>query len=154
MAKPPPPVGAFYQSMADALVIRDPLRIIDVEPGIHSLRWPDEYEPVPPAVLEACGFYWLNRQESDNGNVYLFRADANGTPTYGVLGTSDGSDRWLEVYGLDGTLLGAARLDSGVMLWGDREVVRRRVWEGSLEPELLEARRRRSRDREGGAGRH
>jgi hypothetical protein len=80
--------------------------------------------------------------------VYVFRADADGIPVYGVLTASDGGDSCLEVYGADGGLLAAARMDSGFILWRDREAVRRATWDGDvgpggLEPELLAARLRR-----------
>jgi hypothetical protein len=64
-----------------------------------------EFAALPPAVLEACGFYFLNVLGRDNGSVCAFQADAAGVPTFGVLATSDGGDAHLEVYGAGGELL-------------------------------------------------
>lgn len=83
---------------------------------LEQLPAPDDFDPIPPGVLEACGYYYFNVMLRDNGSVYVFRADADGTPVYGVLTTSDGGDYWLEVYATDGDLLCAARMDSGFIL--------------------------------------
>lgn len=140
-------VRLFFEARASALA--EPGDVLRPRGEIRKLREPDDLEAVPGSVLEACGFYFLNVQEQDNGRVYVFRADAAGVPTFGVIATSDGTDRWLEVYGTDGALLGAGRMDSGFILWQDRDVVRQRVWDGEIEPELLAARERAGQGRSG-----
>jgi hypothetical protein len=94
---------------------------------LRLIRGPDECEQVPAAFFEAVGFYDVNVVEQDNGGMYLFRADAGGVPTYGVLATTDGSDSHLEVYGAAGELLAAGILDSlaHTIAWADRDAVRR-----------------------------
>lgn len=90
---------------------------------------PDAYVAAPSPVLEACGFYFLNVLQRDNGSVYVFQADADGTATFGVLATTDGSNAHLEVYGAAGDLIGSALIDrSGPSVdWADRDAVRRRA---------------------------
>jgi hypothetical protein len=142
MEQPPENVRRFFEDRAEALT-GDVWRVIGQGMELEELPAPDDFDPLPASVLEACGYYYFNVMRRDNGSVYVFRADAGGTPVYGVLTTSDGGDYWLEVYAADGALLGAARMDSGFILWRDREEVRRKSWDGGLEPELLAARQRR-----------
>jgi len=133
-------VRRFYEARAD-LLTGDVRKVIGKE--LEELPAPDDFDSPPTEVLEACGYYYFHVMRRDNGSVHVFRADADGTPTYGVLTTSDGGDYWLEIYGTDGKLLGAARMDSGFILWRDREAVRSKTSDGGLEPELLAARLRR-----------
>jgi hypothetical protein len=142
MERLPENVRRFFEARADALT-GDVWRVIGEGTELEQLPAPDDFDPLPAAVLEACGYYYFNVMRRDNGSVHVFRADADGTPVYGILTTSDGGDSWLEVYGSGGDLLGSARMDSGFILWRDREAVRRKTWDGSLEPELLAARERR-----------
>jgi hypothetical protein len=74
----------------------------------------------------ALTFYFLNVLKRDNGSVYVFQADADGTPAFGVLATSDAH---LEVYGAGGELLGAALVGRSrpTVTWADRAAVRRRA---------------------------
>jgi hypothetical protein len=144
MEQLPENVRQFFEARADALT-GDVWRVIGEGLELEQLPAPDDFDPLPPAVLEACGYYVMNVERRDNGSVRVFRADAGGTWVYGVLTTSDGGDYWLEVYGADGGLLGAARMGSGLILWRDREAVRSKTWDGGLEPELLAARQRRGR---------
>jgi hypothetical protein len=127
MGGAPDGVRRFYEARADRF--GEPHRHIGDGKEFAALPRPDEYVPAPPAVLEACGFYFLNVLGRDNGSVYAFQADAAGTPTFGVLATSDGSDAHLEVYGAGGELLGAALVDRSVpaLTWVEREAVRRRA---------------------------
>lgn len=114
---------------ARAACFGEPHRHIGGGKEFDALPRPDEYVAVPPAVLEACGFYFLNVLRRDNGSVYVFQVNAEGTPTFGVLATSDGSDAHLEVYGAGGEPLGAALVDrSGpTLVWADQVVVRGRA---------------------------
>lgn len=128
MSTPPESVRKFYESRAASFA--EPYRVIGVGMELDEIPQPDDYVEVPPALLEACGFYFLNVLQRDNGSVYTFRADADGTPTFGVLATSDGGDRALELYGVSGELLGAALMDRGAVVWRDRAAVRRWPWGG------------------------
>ncbi|QJX00289.1 hypothetical protein [Frigoriglobus tundricola] len=96
---------------------------------LENITGPDDCEAVPAEVFEAVGFYFVNVLEQDNGNVYVFRADARGTFTYGVVATTDGSHCHLEVYARDGALLAAGVPDhlAGTIEWLDRDAVRRRA---------------------------
>src|SRR5215813_11616326 len=109
MSRLPDNVRQFFEARADHYT--EPYRHIGAGSEFAELPRPGEYVAVPAAVLEACGFYFLNVLKRDNGSVYVFQADANGTPTFGVLATTDGSDAHLEVYGAGGELLGAALVD-------------------------------------------
>ena len=123
----PDKVREFFDVRADRY--SEPYRHIGYGKEFAELPRPDEYVAAPPAVLEACGFYFLNVLKRDNGSVYVFQADADGTPTFAVLATSDGSDAHLEVYGAGGELLGAALIDRSrpAVNWADRAAVRRRA---------------------------
>lgn len=114
---------------ARAACFGEPYRHIGDGKEFAELPRPGEYVATPPAVLEACGFYFLNVLKRDNGSVYAFEADADGTPTYGVLATSDGSDAHLEVFGASGLLLGAALIDrTGPTIgWADQPAIRWRA---------------------------
>jgi len=107
----------------------EPYRHVGEGHDFSALPQPDQYVAVPTAVLEACGFYFLNVLQRDNGSVYVFQADADGTPTFGVLATSDGSDAHLEVYGMSGELMGAALIDRSqpALVWAEQAAVRRRA---------------------------
>jgi hypothetical protein len=123
----PENVRRFYEERADRY--SEPYRHIGDRKEFAELPRPDEYVAAPPSVLEACGFYFLNVLKRDNGSVYVFEAHADGTPTFGVLATSDGSDAHLEVYGAGGELLGAGLVDRSrpAVAWADRDAVRRRA---------------------------
>jgi hypothetical protein len=127
MAGPSDHVRLFFESRADRF--GEPYRHIGDGKEFAPLPRPDAYVPVPPGVLEACGFYFLNVLKRDNGSVYVFQADAAGTPVFGVLATTDGSDAHLEVYGVGGELRGAALVDRSrpAVAWADRDAVRRRA---------------------------
>jgi hypothetical protein len=120
-------VRRFFEARADRYA--EPYRHIGGGKEFAELPRPDEYVAAPPAVLEACGFYFLNVLKRDNGSVYVFQADAAGTPAFGVLATSDGSDAHLEVYGAAGELIGAALVDRSrsAVVWSERDAVRRRA---------------------------
>src|SRR5262245_35991870 len=120
-------VRRFFEERAASC--SEPYRHIGDGKEFAKLPRPDEYVATPPAVLEACGFYFLNVLQRDNGSVYVFQADANGTPTFGVLATTDGSDAHLEVYGADGEPLGAALVDRAgpSVTWADPATVRGRA---------------------------
>jgi len=120
-------VREFYATRIDRY--SEPYRHIGMGHEFGALPQPDQYVVVPTTVLEACGFYFLNVLQRDNGSVYVFQADADGTPTFGVLATSDGSDAHLEVYGMAGDLIGAALIDRSqpALAWAEQAAVRRRA---------------------------
>ncbi len=78
-------VRQFFEARVDRF--GEPYHHISSSPQAEfvKLPLPEEYVATPPPVLEACGFYFLNVLERDNGGVYVFQADADGTPTFGVL---------------------------------------------------------------------
>ncbi len=123
----PENVRRFFEARVDRYT--EPYRHIGDGKEFAELPRPDEYVAAPPPVLEACGFYFLNVLKRDNGSVYVFQADADGTPTFGVLATSDGSDAHLEVYGAGGDLFGAALVDRSqpAVTWAEQDAVRRRA---------------------------
>jgi hypothetical protein len=127
MVTTPDAVRRFFESRASCYA--EPYRHIGDGKEFAALPRPDGYVASPPAVLEACGFYFLNVLKRDNGSVYVFQADVSGTPTFGVLATSDGSDAHLEVYGAGGELLGAALIDRSrpAVEWADQAAVRHRA---------------------------
>lgn len=118
-------VRLFYDRRAGDFA--DPRRRIGRNLPLQSLVGPDDCEPVPPAVFEAVGFYFVNVLEQDNGSVYVFYAQAGDEFTYGVLATTDGSDCHLEVFARDGALIAAGIPDSlaETIDWRDRDAVRR-----------------------------
>src|SRR4051812_18863672 len=109
MGGPPDDVRRYFEARADRFT--EPYRHIGDGKEFAALPRPGEYVAAPPAVLEACGFYFLNVLKRDNGSVYVFQADAGGMPAFGVLATTDGADAYLEVYGAGGQPLGAAVVD-------------------------------------------
>jgi len=117
-------IRAFYASRVGDFA--EPRMRIGGGP-LHSIAGPDDCEPVPSAVFEAVGFYFVNVLEQDNGSVFVFRSEGGGQFTYGVLATTDGSSSHLEVYAQDGAFLAAGIPDwtAGTISWKDREQVRR-----------------------------
>jgi hypothetical protein len=136
MLAPAPPDGGaltrgaiirqFYMDRADRFA--EPTLHIGEGQEFVPLPRPGGFEETPPAVLEACGFYYINVMKRDLGGVHVFRATAGGTTTFAVLATTDGDAAHLEVYGAAGDQIGAALLDApAALIWADREVVRRRA---------------------------
>lgn len=120
----------FYVERADRF--EDPFQNLGAAQEFFRLPSPEGFVEVPGPVLEAVGYYSLNVMQRDLGGVFLFRANAYGTMTFGVLATSDGDEAHLEVYGVGGQLLGAALLGGpglprSVVTWVDRPKVRRRA---------------------------
>lgn len=130
MTAPPDDVRRFFEALAGSF--SEPYRVIGDGKQLERLPLPDEFVEVPPSVLEACGFYFLNVLQRDNGSVYVFTADVDGMSVFGVLATSDGPDRALEVYGSSGELLGAGLVDSGMVSWRNLDALRRWPWEGNV----------------------
>jgi hypothetical protein len=135
MAPAPPDGGSltrgaiirqFYMDRADRFA--EPVFHIGEGREFVPLPRPGGFEETPPAVLEACGFYYINVMKRDLGGVHVFQANVSGTTTFAVLATTDGDAAHLEVYSGAGELIGAALLDApGALSWADRLVVRRRA---------------------------
>ena len=89
---------------------------------------------LPAGVRDALAFYTRNVPAEWWGAPRLLRYDE----FYAVRVTTDGDDGWLEVYALDGSLLGAARTYLELLAWGDRDAVRAMVHRGSYPPELAD----------------
>jgi hypothetical protein len=119
-------IRQFYEEQA--ALFAEPVLHIGEGREFVPLPRPGGFEETPPAVLEACGFYYVNVLKRDLGGVHVFRATAGGTTTFAVLATTDGDAAHLEVYGAAGERIGAALFDApGALTWADRQVVRRRA---------------------------
>lgn len=94
---------------------------------------------LPPAVAQAHQFYGDAVEAADWGNVYLLQPRVQGRPFYLIYVTTDGDDGWLELYGLDGSFLGAARRYLELVSWGDVTTLRAQTSTGDY-PAALRAR--------------
>lgn len=94
---------------------------------------------LPPAVAQAYQFYADAVEAADWGNVYLLQPHVQGRPCYLIYVTTDGDDGWLELYGLDGSFLGAARRYLELVEWGDIATLRAQTRSGDY-PAALRAR--------------
>jgi len=94
---------------------------------------------LPPAVGQAYQFYVDAVEQADWGNVYLLQPTVQGRPCYLIYVTTDGDDGWLELYRLDGSLLGAARRYLELVAWGDVATLRAQTGTGEY-PAPLRAR--------------
>lgn len=79
---------------------------------------------LPPAVAQAYQFYVDAIEAADWGNVYLWQPRVQGRPFYLIYVTTDGDDGWLELYGRDGSFLGAERRYLELVVWGDVTTLR------------------------------
>lgn len=95
---------------------------------------------LPMAVEQAYAFYDGVVQQADWGNVYLLRLAVRGRPFYLIDVTTDGDDGWIELYGLDGSLLGAARRYLELVSWGDPQSLRRQTATGEFPAALIDRR--------------
>ena len=94
---------------------------------------------LPAAVTAAYEFYFAAVQAADWGNVYLIQSSVEGQLFYLIHVTTDGDDGWIELYGLDGSLLGAARRYLELVEWGDQASLRQQTNTGEF-PTTLQAR--------------
>lgn len=83
--------------------------------------------PLPTAVAQAYAFYLRTVQQADWGNVYLLQPRVQGRLFYLIYVTTDGDDGWLELYGRDGSFLGAARRYVELVSWGDPQILRQQT---------------------------
>ena len=91
---------------------------------------------LPPAVAQAYQFYVDAVEAADWGNVYLLHPTVQGRPCYLIYVTTDGDDGWLELYGLDGSFLGAARRYLELVSWGNRQTLRQQTATGEFPAAL------------------
>ena len=91
---------------------------------------------LPPAVAQAYQFYVDAVEAADWGNVYLLQPTVQGRPFYLVYVTTDGDDGWLELYGRDGSFLGAARRYLELVQWDDRQMLRQQTATGDFPTAL------------------
>ena len=94
---------------------------------------------LPTTVAEAYQFYFAAVQAADWGNVYLIQSSVEGQLFYLIHVTTDGDDGWIELYGLDGSLLGAARRYLELVEWDDQASLRQQTNTGEF-PAALQAR--------------
>lgn len=91
---------------------------------------------LPPTVAQAYQFYADAVEAADWGNVYLLQPTIQGRPCYLIYVTTDGDDGWLELYGRDGSFLGAARRYLELLAWGDRQTLRQQTATGEFPAAL------------------
>lgn len=91
---------------------------------------------LPPAVAQAYQFYLDKVEAADWGNVYLLQPRVQGRSFYLIYVTTDGDDGWLELYGRDGTFLGAARRYLELVSWGDPQMLRQQTATGEFPTAL------------------
>ena len=91
---------------------------------------------LPPAVAQAYQFYVDAVEAADWGNVYLLQPRVQGRSFYLIYVTTDGDDGWLELYGRDGTFLGAARRYLELVAWGDVTTLRAQTGTGDYPAAL------------------
>ena len=91
---------------------------------------------LPPAVAQAYQFYVDRVEAVDWGNVYLLHPTVQGRPFYLIYVTTDGDDGWLELYGRDGSFLGAARRYLELVTWDDQQTLRQQTANGEFPAAL------------------
>lgn len=91
---------------------------------------------LPSAVAQAYQFYADAVEAADWGNVYLLQPTVQGRPFYLIYVTTDGDDGWLELYGLDGSFLSAARRYLELVTWDDRQTLRQQTATGEFPAAL------------------
>ncbi|NJN30491.1 MAG: hypothetical protein HC824_08740 [Synechococcales cyanobacterium RM1_1_8] len=101
-----------------------------------SLKQPENREGMPAAMLAAYDYYAEQIAAQDLGRVDGVTLLVGEQITFGVAVTTDGEDGWIEVYDIEGQLLGAARTYLDQVQWGEREQMRSLVETSALPPEL------------------
>jgi hypothetical protein len=101
-----------------------------------SLSEPENRLGMPEPMLSAYDYYHGHIVAKDLGSVYGVTLLVGEQITFAIVVTTDGSDGWLEVYDIEGQLLGAARTCLDKLLWGDCERMRSLVSTAELPPEL------------------
>jgi hypothetical protein len=91
---------------------------------------------LPAEVRAAFDFYFHRVEQEDWGSVAVYRVQTDILETYAVRVTTDGDDGWLEVYDLQGNLLGAGRTYIELVAWAPRDEVRSQFgdnWPAALD---------------------
>ncbi len=91
---------------------------------------------LPGEVREAAEYYFKRVEAEDWGWVRVFRVATDHGETYAVRVTTDGDDGWIEVYDLQGRLLGAGRTYLELIAWAPRDEVREQFgdnWPAALD---------------------
>ena len=92
--------------------------------AMPSLREAENRNSMPAPVLEAYDHYRERIENQDLGKVHGATLLVGEHITFSIYVETDGSDGWLEIYDIEGQLLGAARTNLGEVSWGDRNQVR------------------------------
>ena len=95
--------------------------------AMPSLREPNNREGIPQPVLEAHDYYVTHVMDQDWGTVHNITLLVGEAITFAIFVETDGSDGWLEVYDIEGKLLGVARTELGKTEWGDQTEIRSQV---------------------------
>ncbi len=95
--------------------------------AMPSLQDASNREGMPQAVLDAYDYYTTNVMEQDWGTVHSVTLLVGEHITFSIYVETDGSDGWLEIYDIEGALLGAARTELGNVAWGEQGEIRRQV---------------------------
>jgi hypothetical protein len=66
MEQLPENVRRYFEARADALT-GDVRRVLGEGRELEQLPAPDDFDPLPAAVLEACGYYYVNVEQRDAG---------------------------------------------------------------------------------------
>ncbi|NJR70320.1 MAG: hypothetical protein HC771_18035 [Synechococcales cyanobacterium CRU_2_2] len=103
--------------------------------AMPNLQEPSNRVGMPQAVLDAHDYYATHVMAQDWGTVHAATLLVGEQITLAVYVETDGGDGWLEVYDLEGTLLGAARTDLGEVNWGEAADIRQQVLSGGF-PEV------------------
>ncbi len=95
-----------------------------------------KWTALPRPVREAAEYYYNRVEAEDWGSVRVYRVPTDHGETYAVRVTTDGDDGWIEVYDLQGHLLGAGRTYIELIAWAPREEVRQQFFDNW--PEALD----------------
>lgn len=104
--------------------------------AMPSLGEAEYREGIPEAMLSAYDYYDEHIVGKDLGSAYGVTLLVGEQITFAIVVTTDGNDGRLEVYDIEGQLLGAARTYLDKLLWGDCERMRSLVFTAALPPEL------------------
>lgn len=96
----------------------------------------EQQQGLPNSVLLAFNFYDETVMQQDWGSVQIFQLEIDEQPIYVVDTITDGDDGWLEVYSVQGNLLGAARRYIELLAWKELAEIRDSVAVGSFPTEL------------------
>ena len=83
----------------------------------------EEWPQLPAEVRESAQFYYQRVEAEDWGSVGVYRVTAGTKQTLAVRVTTDGDAGGLEIYDLQGRLLGAGLTYIELIAWAPREEV-------------------------------